>query len=340
MKIYNKVIINIETNEVVYEDSFEYDGEVAQCFGGKDSEEESDNTVRFAPYLEKAHSKLLDHEGSDEPIVSFIDAFNATICKHPGFGDDFNEDLIESPYSGYEVIDIDEGYFGIRTDDPSLTYEMKNYPSLWDMFGKFMAGLDVHDLWGQIYEDVIQGPEIENAVVAQSALLQDDIDTMVMPKFLAGMRDINSVQSTTFVIGKAIIQGAHVKSINKFSSQIRMHALSISNEQWANHLKWDESVIRSYTEMFKLYYASRLDMDRTNLEYPTKDLMWNVNLFENARAILGAMSGSAATVTGNEPSQASKAIGGAMMGAAGGAMVGGGPGAVIGGVLGFASSFL
>jgi hypothetical protein len=84
-------------------------------------------------------------------------------------------------------------------------------------------------------------------------------------------------------------------------------------------------------------------MDKANLDYPTKDLMWNVNLFENARAILGAMTGSAATTSGNEPSQASKAIGGAMMGAAGGAMMmPGNPlmGGLVGGALGFASSFL
>lgn len=304
---------------------------------GKKSSGEGDNTVRFAPYLEAAHSKLLDHQGSDDPVISFIDAFNATVG--------------QSPYGSYEAIDIDEGYFGIRTDDPSLTYEMKNYPSLWDMFGKFMAGLDVHDLWGQIYEDVVQGPEIENAVVAQSTLLQDDIDTKVMPKFLAGMRDINSVQATTFVIGKAIIQGAHVKAVNKFSSQIRISAIDISNAQWANHLKWDESVIKSYSEMFKLYYATKMDMDKVNLDYPASDALWDINLFENARGILGAMTGGAATTSGNKPSQASKSIGGALMGAAGGAMIGAemgtifglpgmATGALIGGLLGLGTSFL
>ena len=122
-----------------------------------------------------------------------------------------------------------------------------------------------------------------------------------------------------------------------------MHALSISNEQWANHLRWDESVIKSYSEMFKLYYATRLDMDKVNLDYPAKDALWDINLFENARGILGAMTGSAATASGNEPSQASKAVGGAMMGAASGAMMmPANPimGAVIGGVVGLAASYL
>lgn len=308
--------------------------------GNKGGGGDSQTTVRYAPYLEQAHGRILDHDGSDEPLYSFIDVFNATLCIQTGLSTSGDAPWQVTPYAGYELIDIDEGYFGITTDDPTVTYEIKNFPSLWDMFGKFMGGLDVHDLWGQIYEDVIQGPEIENAVSAQSEMLQDEIDTNVMPRFLAGMRDINAVQSSAFVVGKAIIQDAHVKSINKFASQIRLHALDISHEQWTRHLSWDESVIKVFTEMFKTYYATRLDMDRANLEYQAKDLMWNINLFENARGIIGAMAGAAATASGNEPSQTQKAIGGAMTGAAAGYMVGGWYGAAIGGVIGLASAYL
>lgn len=297
--------------------------------GGKGGSGDSEQTIRYAPYLETAHSQLLNHEGSDTPIISFVDAFNAAVNS--------------SPYGGYEIIDIDEGFFGMRTDDPSLTYEIKNYPSLWDMFGKFLAGLDVHDLWGQIYSDVVNGSEIENAIAAQAVDVQDSIDTAIMPKFLAGMRDINSVMSSTFVIGKAIIQDAHVREINKFATQMRVHAIDVSADLWTKHLEWNRSVIDIYSKVFELYYKARIDMDRVNLEYQAKDEMWNVNLFENARAILGAMAGSAATTSGNEPSQLQKSLGGVMGGAAMGAMITPGApmiGAGIGAVLGLASSFL
>ena len=309
--------------------------------GGGDAPDPPDMTVRYAPYLQEIHGELLDHGGSDEPDFSFIDIFNATLRQSNGFSDEVNEDMIASPYRGYEQIDVDEGFFGMTIADPTITYEIKNFPSLWDMFGKFMAGLDVHDLWGEIYEDVIQGPEIENAVSAQSALLQDDIDITVMPKFLAGMRDINSVQATTFVIGKSIIQDAHVKAVNKFSSQVRLHALSISNDQWVAHLKWDETVIRVYSELFKLYYSAKMDMDKTNIGYQAKDDMWNINLFENARGILGALGGGTPTANSNVdgPSQLQQSIGSTVTGAAAGYMVGGVPGAFIGGFLGLASSF-
>jgi len=303
----------------------------------KDGKGDSETTIRYAPYLEDAHSSLL----GDDPDFNFMTILNATWRQSRGFSDAVNEGLVASPYAGYESVDIDEGYFGMTVEDAAVTYEIKNFPSLWDMFGKFMAGLDVHDLWGQIYDDIIQGPEIENVIAAQSTELQRDIDAIVMPKFLAGMRDINSVQASSFVVGKAIIQDAHVRELNKFGAQIRMHALDVSASLWTKHLDWNTAVINNYSEMFKLYYASRLDIDRANLEYESKDDMWNINLFENARAMLSAMAGSAATESGNEPSQAQKALGGAMAGAAAGWQVSGGNpmGAVIGGVLGLAASF-
>ena len=290
-----------------------------------------ESVVRYAPYLEVAHGQMLNHAGADVNTLSFVDALNAT----------FNS----GPYGGYDLIEVNEGYFGITPEDASVTYEPRNFPALWDMFGKFMAGLDVHDLWAQVYQDVIQGPEVENSVAAQAAELQTNIDTTVMPKFVAGMRDINAVQSSAFVIGKAIIADSHVREINKFSAQVRMHTLNISVDLWSKHLEWSKNVITVYSEMFKLYYTSRLDLDRANLEYQAKDAMWNINLFENARAILGALGAGQATGGGNtpnEPSQLQKSLGGAMSGAAAGAMVtGGNPiGAVVGGVLGLAASFL
>lgn len=36
MKIYNKIVINMQTDEIIEEDSFEYSGEVSECKGGGD----------------------------------------------------------------------------------------------------------------------------------------------------------------------------------------------------------------------------------------------------------------------------------------------------------------
>jgi hypothetical protein len=245
--------------------------------GGKGS---STQTIRYAPYLEHAHGEFLNNFGADSPSTSFTAIFNSAIG--------------QSPYATYPAIDVDKGFFGIRTDDPTLTYEIENFPSLWDMFGKFMAGLDVHELWGDIYEDVVHGPEIQAAIAAHAVDIQDSIDTSVMPKFLAGMRDINAVQSTAFIIGKALIQDSHVREVNKFSADIRIKAIDNSVQMWIRHLDWSQSVIKVYGDMFKLYYGSKKEIEDSNLDRSAKDTLWDMGLFENAKSFIGAMHGAAA----------------------------------------------
>ncbi len=279
-----------------------------------------DGEVRYAPYLERAHGDLLNHDGNDQPALSLIDCFNAG--------------LNSSPYVNYEALPVDGAMFGSG-------YTIEDFPSLWDMFGKFMGALDVCDLYGQIYENIVHAPEINNAVTAHSEILQNDIDTKVMPNFLAGMRDINSVMASSFVIGKSIIQSAHVREVNKFASEIRLKAVDASIKVWERHLDWNKAVIAQYSGMQQSFFSIQGDVDRNLFEYQTKDALWNLNLFDYTRSMLGALGGGSPSQGSNEPSQTQKSIGGAMSGAATGAAVTGmNPvGAVIGGAIGLAASF-
>jgi hypothetical protein len=268
-----------------------------------------DTVVRYAPYLEEAHQKALEYYEED-----FLAARGA------------------SPYGDYVVLPFKDAMV-------DHDYELRDYPSLWDMFGKFMAGLDVHKLWHQTYQNVAYDGEVAAAISAHSEMLRDDIDSTVMARFLSGMRDINSVNASSFVVGKAIIYDAHVKSVSKFATELRMAALKLSGTMWSRHLDWSQAVIQVYQEMMKLYFVAHIDMEKDRLEYQAKDAMWDLNLYEHTRGILGALGGGS-PITDQNVSQAQSAIGGAISGAAAGYMVGGGTGAVIGGLLGVASSFL
>ena len=181
MKIYNKIVLNIFTGETVYEDSFEYEGEVALCGGGKGGGGDDGDqivTVRYAPYIEAKHS-----------------AFLSTVATH-------RKALTnDSAFDGFTDIVIDAAFFGTG-------YTIANFPSLYDMYGKFMAGLDVDTLFSQIFEDTVNAPEINDLVAAESDILDDEITNKVLPPILTGSRDINSVLSSTFIIAKSI-QGTH-----------------------------------------------------------------------------------------------------------------------------------
>lgn len=299
---------------------FNHNGEVTKMAGG------GQQVIRYAPHIERAHQRIMDESGGVIPKYGIFRVLN---------------DLFDnSVYKDYEKYDIDDAFFGRVPGDSTQTYEIRNFPSLYDMFGKFMAGLDVHVLWSDVYEDAVHGPEIAAAVSAQSELTDNEVKTKILPSFLAGMRDINAIQSTTFVIGKAIIADGQVRTINEFQSRLRLSAVELSGQLFRTHLDWDKSVITTYLEMTKLYYATRMDVDHKQLEYASKDRLWNMDLFDEPRAMLGVLNGAAAATGKNKPSQAVSAIGGAVSGAAAGAAIGGPYGAIAGGVLGLGASFI
>jgi len=287
-----------------------------------------DSEVRFAPYLERAHGRYLDSAGADVPSISMTKAFNAAVGN--------------SIYSDYLHITAEEGFFGFKSDGTTL-WQVGEFPSLYDLFGKFVAGLDVCVLWEKIHERIAEGAHVEAAVTAQAAMLQDTIDTEVMPKFLAGMRDINAVQSSSFIAGKAIIQDGYVKAVNKFASGLRFAVFEESVKVWTKHLDWNQAAAQHYAELLKLYYTAKLDVDGRNYEFAAKDSLWDLNLMNHAKSMLGALNGSPGVADGggSEPSGVQKALGGSLSGAAAGAMMTPATpwiGGAVGGVIGLASS--
>lgn len=284
--------------------------------GGSSS---GDNKVRYAEYFEAAHGDALNKAGADQVSQSVVAAFNAA--------------LGTSPYGDAADINVRDGFF-------SAGYQIESFPSLWDMYGKFMAGLDVHVLWEQTLTGINQAAPINEAIAAQADYLDDDINANVLPRFEAGMRNINAVQSSAFVTGRAIIEDSRVKAINKFASELRLKAVDASLDAWKYHLQWNESVIAMYSNMFKLYYSVELDVNAQDMDFQERDAVFDLQLYEYVRAMLGVVSGAQGTVTPPKPSQTQKALTGALGGAAAGTAISPGWGTVIGGVIGLAASFL
>lgn len=270
-------------------------------------------TVRYAPYVETKHS-------------AFLDAVDAARIAAIAAG---------SPYTTYTEPELEDAFFGAG-------YTLASFPTLYDMFGKFMAGLDIEVLWEQIFGDTVNNPEVGTLVAAEGAMLDDDIELNLLPRFQTGMRDMNAVMTSSFVVGKAIIEDARVKSINKFSAELRYKLIPVAHERWAAHLNWNNGVLKMYAELLKFYYAAKHDVDEQSFSMKARTALWPFTVLEYERAALGAMQGATTMnkdVAGGSTAQ--NVIGGALGGAAAGALIGaeigavGGPmGAAIGGVLG------
>ena len=287
--------------------------------GSSKSSGNTTSTVRYAPYVENHHTAFLDIVAAKRAAV--IDT---------------------SPFAAITPIPLETGFFG-------LGFVLADFPSLYDMYGKFMAGLDIEVLYDQVFEETVSGPQVNALVSAEAALMDDDLVSDVLPRFQVGMRDINSVVSSSYVVGKAMLEDARVKALSKFSGQLKYALIPVATERWSKHLEWNKAVVMTYAEINKLYFSAKMDVDTHNQGVVAKNALWPFTVLEYERAAIGALQG--ATTTTSSPagsSQAAKAIAGALGGASMGGMlagmsggaIGGPAGIVVGGLLGLAGAFI
>jgi hypothetical protein len=252
---------------------------------GSGSSAETSTSIRFAPYIEALHQDLVAH------INSLTDAAMA-----------------DNPFKDYTDIDIEDAFFGAG-------YVMASFPSLYDMFGKFMAGLDIDILFDEVFEDTINGPVVDAIIADEADKLSDDLENEVLPRFELGMRDINAVMSSTFVVGRTMLDVARTKALSRFSSSFRASLLPIVTERWSKHLDWNKTVIDGYAQVMKLYFAAKHDISDLNFENQTKRVLWPFSVLEFERAAIGTMNQPQQTKTTEKKS--GSVFGGILQGVAG-----------------------
>lgn len=247
---------------------------------------------------------------------------------------EIQRDYNDSPWQGYPAMDLDNAFFG-------LGFSLSSFPSLYDMYGKFMAGLDVDALYNQLFLDTTTGPLITNLVAEQAVELADDVEQNILPRFETGMRDINAVMSSTYIVGKALIEAARIKALSKFDAELRYKLIPEVGARWGGHLNWNKNVVEMYGHVLKLYISSKIDTDSQFMEFRAKDYMWNWTLFDNYRLAIGATAGGSRVTTDalGGTTQTQKALGGAMTGAAIGTEINAGWGTAIGAVVGAAAGY-
>jgi len=257
--------------------------------GGGDSQ----TTIRYAPYVEAHHSSFLSTVAANR-----------------------NSIMYSSPFTDYVNIEVDSAFFGAG-------YLISSFPSLYDMYGKFMAGLDIDTLWTQLFEDTVNSSQVGSLVAAEAALIDDDIEINSIPRLQTGMRDINAVMGSSFVIGKSIIEDAKVKALSKFSADLKYHLIPVASARWSTHLEWNKGVVGVYAELMKLFFSTKVDVNEVNYSMAAKHKLWPFTVLDFERASLGSLQGATNSKTDVAgASTASKVLGGALSGAAMGAMIG------------------
>ena len=261
--------------------------------GGGDAPAYTWSEIRYAPYIEARHSDFLRS------------VYSARIGA-----------ISNSPFVDYTDIEVDNAFFGAG-------YTISSFPSLYDMYGKFMAGLDIEALWTQEYNDTIDSSVVNDLIAAEGALIDDEIETTSIPRLQTGMRDLNSVMSSSFVVGKSLIEDTRTKMVAKFSADLKYQLIPVAQSRWQTHLDWNKQVVSIYAEVMKLYFLAKTDIDEVNYAMAAKNILWPFTVLDFERAALGALQGATNSKTDVAgASTASRVLSGALSGAAMGAMVG------------------
>jgi hypothetical protein len=253
--------------------------------GGKGSSGTTKTTVRYAPYLEDAHEYLLD------TTKSYVEDLKDT-----------------SPLSAFTAIPVDVGFFGTG-------YILGSFPSLYDMYGKFVAGLDIDVLFDQIYEDTVNSAAVDDLVASESDDLDDLIDADKL-ELEAGMHDINAINSSAFIIGKSLIEAKKVQAVSKFSATTRVALIPTATERFGKHLEWNRGAISLYGEVMKLFFTVKTSVDKYNYDMAVADVLWPFTVLDFERAAVGCLNG-ATTSTSKQSSGGGAGWLGSALGVAG-----------------------
>ena len=277
--------------------------------------------VSYPAYIEAIHADWLNNTGADTISESITDIMD--------------DALGNSPWTGQLAFDPDADIAAMIASGTMLQTLVTLLST--------GTGLDT------LVEDILDHTRVDLAVTEYEADLDARLTTEVLPRFRAGMRDINAVTSSAFVIGAALIEVGQDRQAAMFSANLHMKAFSDDAIKVINlKLEYQRAATAAIAEIYRMKIVAKKEENESAMKIDESDALWDLEVFQHGANLLAAAGGGTMQPGGKEPSTAQSMIGGAMSGAAMGAMVAGasqgaigGPAGMIGGaLLGAASALL
>ena len=187
---------------------------------------------------------------------------------------------------------------------------------------------------------------------AHAAALDTELNAKVIPRFNAGMRDINAVHTSTFVIGKAIIELDRDDKVDKFMADMRFQADAKRGDLIQNASAEMIRMSLQKIELGRVIMAITIDELRlaiaANSDYKTEvkalaaDLArWPLEIYKYGSNLLAGIGGGTTSSVPMDGNKTARIIGSGLSGAIAGAQIGAaissggaGYGAILGGIAG------
>lgn len=283
----------------------------------------SNASVEYPTYQQDIHSQWLSNTGTD--TIGAGKSVTALMSAAMDGG---------SPYAGFTPVDVDTAFLGTHT----LSEFVAPYTRL-NTFGAINIESKFDDYLADDEDRV-------NAVVnADSVLLDEEIETRILPKLQASIIDLNAVQSTSYVLGEAIIRDSKLKMIAKQRADLRLQRLASGSEVAIRRvdllIQFHKTLATLAPELARVYSQTRHDMDGLEFEMLMKDAAYDLTVFQYGVNVMASIAGAASvTNVGSTQKTAGGAIASLATGAATGAMVGGPIGGGIGAAIGLGAYYL
>lgn len=342
--------------------------------GGGSSEYEvanPDHVIKYAPYVESWHQTFLNtvHVWCTNPAYA-ANPYTSAVAYDP-------EDDIDAMLAALNALcNALLAFHNTSVDINVVATAYDKAVTVQDYVPRTALQAHMTAMETSIDAIILNEEKIDESVNQYSEQLQADIEEKALPIFESGMRDINAVMSSAFIIGEALIFAEKDRNVAKFSADLRLANWSDRNKAIINssaalteediklfggYLSLAESVGKFFiqgTEYKRLLTQSLVDVLRMkivafkeetdeNLRIQDAKFKWYPMLTQYMASMIGSAGGGHAVPAGYSSSTGSNiqtALGGVMAGASIGAMfngeTGGMWGSAIGGILGGAASLL
>jgi len=205
-------------------------------------------------------------------------------------------------------------------------------------------------------EGLYSDDKIDESVLKYSELLADNLEMETLPRFRAGMRDINAVQSSAFVIGEAMLEACKNREVAKYAADLRKEfdtrelehivkdAMQLTQFQ-LEEAKLVGDYVKTEVDTKRIQAVLKKEQAENNTEYRVESQKWDMDNWTQYGDYIAAMHGGV-SAKARKQSKTASAIGGALSGGGMGYMMGasssvGGPwGAALGAAVGIGSALM
>lgn len=251
--------------------------------------------VDFPTYMKEVHA---DWIANTDPAGAGHDTVSTSLT------DAMNSALGNSPLSG------DTSY------DPATA--LTSMAGAVTTFQGVVNAIDESTKWKALVADATTNTP---GVTEFSNILDDQVTTKVIPRFEAGMRDINAVISSSFTLGKSVIEGFRTRDVANHQSKIILDGISQMMSLYSMKVEANKVLMASTIENNRLKIVAEKEKKDTQFQIDEANSKWDLEVFQYGANMIAGISGGTVRPDSGAPSKTQSAIGGALAGAALGAAI-------------------